>query len=138
MFTFPTLRSTLFFMAVWAAFLAVAASVTSASAAMVLGGVLLGGLAGFAEFQAFRALPPGLSNSSADFRARRSGFLATLAGKAFLCAEVLCVVAVLAIALTQASLSALVLIPAFGLARHSFGLAVRLLYAQSERASEAQ
>lgn len=137
MFTFPTLRSTLFFMAVWGVFLAGAALVTSPSGATVLGGALLGAFAGFVESQALRALPVGLSNSTADFPARRSAFLATLPGKLLLGAQLLSVLAVIATAVFQRSTSAIVVIPAFGLARHVLVLFARMHSNRSRRANEA-
>lgn len=137
MFTFPTLRSTLFFIAAWGVFLAVAASVTSASTYVVLGGVLLGGFAGFMETQALRSLARGLSNSSKDFQGRRKAVLATWPGKLFLGAELLCVLLAIAAAVLQGSASALAVIPAFGLARHGLVLLAYILPSLGNRANSA-
>ena len=137
MFTFPTLRSTLFLMAVWGVLLAVmVASLTSASGPMILGGILLGAFAGVMESQALRLLPLGLTNSTADFQQRRSAVLATLPGKLFFGAELLCFFVMVAVAVVQRSESASAIFPAFGFARHSLVLLVHVFSSRGWRANE--
>ncbi|MCV2352017.1 hypothetical protein [Paucibacter sp. Y2R2-4] len=131
MFSIPTLRGTVFFMAAWSAFFALAIATAGINVAAIVCGGLLGAFAGAMESQALRGLPTELSNASADFQLRRKAFLATWPGKLFLGAEVLCGLLMLAVAFQQQTAAWLALLAAFGLARHSLLLMTHVLPSQT-------